>query len=554
MLPGGGCSHWCAAFAALAVCVRAADFWGNNACWTETGNDGLRRNYVWCCLSFAKEYLGHPDCWSEDDTDHLSYAECCLIPAEQAAGAKADPGQLVHEQEQEQESMQLPTASVGAITLGFVETLAGRLHLNFWHPRLAHLSVLRGCETSAWDEVLFAVKVKGGCLCCSTPPADLERYLNLPDGCIVGRLLLALTGFMAAAEEDIGRPPMHAQNAREEALGLLQVVEFAVREELLRPIAADPEAGLETTFFDLVGITPPQIRYTLLHTSLQDDYTPVFDYITGKHGSPRLTMPLVFDLGMSGGMDSLFYLTHGFAVVAVEANPLMCLDVRSALRRFGSTLRVLTAAIVSDEDFAHMMDPRQMQGAEVEFHIHKSRPDFSALDRARVPAHEYAGTLPVRAITCAGLVATYGAPYGVKIDAEGADVACLKSLARTGAVPHYLSTELPNVFKGESSAAFDLVILLGSMGYGEFKLCRQSIYNARTVLTVNQDTNLSDLISSRQGLGLGASGLFGEAAVDYIAGPRWRPASAILAELVEGGPIWVAGTMQEWFDLHARQS
>ncbi|CAE8593139.1 unnamed protein product, partial [Polarella glacialis] len=100
----------------------------------------------------------------------------------------------------------------------------------------------------------------------------------------------------------------------------------------------------------------------------------------------------------------------------------------------------------------------------------------------------------------------------VKIDAEGADRACLSSLKAAGAMPRYLSTELPNLLTEGPEAAIALVQMLESMGYSWFKLCRQSIYNARTVLAVDQLTNKTDIMVSRQGVGLGASGLFGEAA------------------------------------------
>merc|ERR1712194_44627 len=172
---------------------------------------------------------------------------------------------------------------------------------------------------------------------------------------------------------------------------------------------------------------------------------------------------------------------------------------------------------------------------------HRDRPDFSALDGERVPRHMRAGSVPVHAVSCAELVAKYGKPYGVKIDAEGADHACLTSLKRANAVPYYLSAELPNVLKEGSEPAVELLQLLTSMGYEEFKLCRQSLYNARTVLAVDQLTNVTELMVSRQGLGFGASGPFGEPAVDWLVGARWRSASAILPNLKSMGAVWVAG-------------
>lgn len=310
---------------------------------------------------------------------------------------------------------------------------------------------------------------------------------------------------------------------------------------------------VDQRFFDLLGVTAAQVRYLLRHSWLTTDYSPVFDYSESAEDGSEL--PLVFDLGMSGGMDSLFFLIHGFRVLAVEANPLSALDVRHALKRYGRRLTVLTAAILNDDesDVHSSRSPlSDLPMREVDFFIHKERPDFSALDPDRVPRHARAATVAVRALSCADLVAEFGRPYGMKIDAEGADRACLTSLKRVGAIPRYLSAELPNVLKDGPEPAKELMRLLVSMGYSAFKLCRQSLYNARTVMAIHQLTNKSEIMVTRQGLGLGASGPSGEAAVDWIVGPRWREAAEVLADVEQWGPIWALNTLGEWFDLHAR--
>ena len=42
---------------------------------------------------------------------------------------------------------------------------------------------------------------------------------------------------------------------------------------------------------------------------------------------------LIIDLGMSGGMDALFYSLHGYTVVGIEANPSMIDSVRETIPR-----------------------------------------------------------------------------------------------------------------------------------------------------------------------------------------------------------------------------
>lgn len=490
------------------------------------------RRYTWCCLSFARQYLGHPECFDEE----LTFERCCLVPEAQ--------------QPAERPAVEEPL-SPGRFTLGLVGgDLAGRRHLDLGHPLLRGMQTLRGCSTVAWDELFLAVKMKGGCLPCSTPPGDLDRYLSLEESrsCLAGQLFVSLTRFIATPEETVGQQTPEALEIRKSTLAMLDAVEADVR--AVSDVAAAGFESHSALFFDVFGVTPVQIRYLLQHTSLLDDYSPIFPYDAVL--LPEEERPVVFDLGMSGGMDSLFYLLHGFRVVSVEANPLVALDTQAAMQRFSRRLSIIPAAIISDEERSDMGDPGRMSGFEVAFYIHRNRPDFSALDAKRVPPLVRAGTVPVRAMSCGELVALYGTPFGVKIDAEGADVKCLLSLRQAGVLPRYLSTELANLMKDGAREAFDLVLLLSSMGFTGFKLVRQTPYNARTVIGVDQETNLSSLLVSRQGLGLGASGPFGEAAVDYVAGPRWRGAAEVAAEVGEMGPVWAAMSMGEWFDLHAR--
>ena len=42
-------------------------------------------------------------------------------------------------------------------------------------------------------------------------------------------------------------------------------------------------------------------------------------------------LPLIMDIGMNNGRDSLFYLRKGFRVVAVEANPILVKNAQQQL-------------------------------------------------------------------------------------------------------------------------------------------------------------------------------------------------------------------------------
>lgn len=480
-----------------------------------------------------RQHLGHPACWDENTIDSdfvsagpqtrgLSYERCCLIEPT----GDMESGKPLHE----------------VVSLGIRSDKEYSWHLDYKHPRLENVRSLQGCEAPAWDELLYAVKIKGGCLPCGTPPHDLDRYVELPhvtqEGtCLAGRMLVALSSFLSIPELAPGKMDPTADGPRAEALRYLEVMEGELR-------SVSPPVD----FFDVFGLTAAQVRYMLLHTSLQANYTPIADY--SNEGGELL----IFDLGMSGGMDTLFYLLHGFRVVSVEANPMVVLDgYHGGLEQYSERLHVLNSVL--REDSANLAENSDGGIAAVlPFHIHRERPDFSALDESRVPPDQRAGTMPVPAISCAELVQRFRRPYGVKIDVEGAGESCLRSLRSAAAAPQYVSAELPHVIRDGEKEARDLVLLLVSLGYDKFKLCRQSLYNVRTVWSVDQETNQTDLASTRQGVGLGASGLFGEHAVDWRSGLKWRTAAEITSELGYWGPNYAVHTMMEWFDLHAKLS
>jgi len=321
--------------------------------------------------------------------------------------------------------------SPGEIALGlWGGDLAGLRHLDLSTPFLSRLTSLQGCGTEVWDEILFAFRVKGGCLSCSTPQGDMLRYFNSQSpACIAGKFILSVSSFLATPERRLGEQTDDALKERAVAVDLLQEVESDLAAAMQADGMEVTAASVQGLFFDIFGVTPTQIRYVLQHTWLGYDYPAIFDYNlnvpTDFHlGQSRpskvseadrdLGDRLIWDLGMSGGMDSLYYLVHGFKVLSVEANPMLALDVRTALQRYGDQVHIIAAAIISDiseSDKNSGAAPAlvsEPQKQEVDFHIHKERPDFSALDDDRVPRHMLAGTVRVRAVSCSELVAEFG--------------------------------------------------------------------------------------------------------------------------------------------------
>lgn len=179
---------------------------------------------------------------------------------------------------------------------------------------------------------------------------------------------------------------------------------------------------------------------------------------------------LVLDMGMHYGEDSAFYLAKGFRVVAVEASSALC---HRAEKRFqneiGSGRLVLVHGAIWDGDDTH-----------VEFYNNENsqwgtvRPDWLRRNIRLSSGPTSVERVPV--VTLDQLVVRHGCPYYLKIDLEGADVACLRQLERIGERPTYVSLESNKVSWRELVGELDL---LTDLGYTRFKVVPQHTVSRR---------------------------------------------------------------------------
>lgn len=174
---------------------------------------------------------------------------------------------------------------------------------------------------------------------------------------------------------------------------------------------------------------------------------------------------LIFDVGMHRGEDTEYYLARGFRVVAVDADPAM---IAQAADRFSEAVRdgrlVLVHAAVGDD-----------QG-EVEFHLSDQtiwssrKPQVSARERTETR------TIRVPSRRLDDLFREHGVPYYCKIDIEGWDVVCLRSLEEADELPSYISAESECVGDSEEPTEEETLAVLeqlGRLGYRRFKLVDQ---------------------------------------------------------------------------------
>ena len=88
-----------------------------------------------------------------------------------------------------------------------------------------------------------------------------------------------------------------------------------------------------------------------------------------------------------------------------------------------------------------------------------------------------------------------------------------------------------------------LAVFYGQFGYRRFKVVRQLIYQLRFRLLPG---NKSQIVQIE---GQGASGPFGDAAIDFVSGREWRNVDDVVWDLL--AETRAAETVGEWFDLHA---
>src|SRR6188474_1817321 len=167
---------------------------------------------------------------------------------------------------------------------------------------------------------------------------------------------------------------------------------------------------------------------------------------------------LIFDIGMHTGKDSEFYLKKGFNVIAIEANPKLVEKAKVNFREQidSGQLVIINKAIA----------PGNIEN--IDFYINDDKDDWGTIVpewNRSLSSNFYKITVPTTGLE--EIIKTYGLPYYMKIDIEGADVLCLKQLLELKKTPDYLSIELltPNNLKDKKVDSLEILIYLYCLGY-----------------------------------------------------------------------------------------
>lgn len=206
---------------------------------------------------------------------------------------------------------------------------------------------------------------------------------------------------------------------------------------------------------------------------------------------------LIFDVGCHKGEDSEFYLAKGFKVVAVEANPELCKEIRA---KFATQIEYGTFILVDKA-----IGERE---GRTPFYVNSDFSDWGTTRPEWAARNEYLGTrskrIEVESVTFSSLLRRFGRPYYLKIDIEGADILCLKDLLLFRNRPQYVSIESD---KRSWCALRREMNLFRQLGYSKFKVVDQKEVPSQVPPEPPREGRFV-----RQKFVFGSTGLFGEEA------------------------------------------
>lgn len=187
--------------------------------------------------------------------------------------------------------------------------------------------------------------------------------------------------------------------------------------------------------------------------------------------------PLAFDVGLNVGDDTRYFLSRGYRVVAVEANPVLVDAAQASFRADieAGRLEIVNAGVAGNEGIA-------------EFWVCDDKPEFSSFHRA-IAARDGRNHHRIEIATTrfASLLERFGIPDLLKIDIEGNDLLCLEDLSRSS-LPHFISIESECVVDPEAASVEDglrVLATLHDLGYRKFKLIDQLTFCSLALPSLN---------------------------------------------------------------------
>lgn len=162
---------------------------------------------------------------------------------------------------------------------------------------------------------------------------------------------------------------------------------------------------------------------------------------------------VIYDFGSNNGDDIPYYLEKSDLVVAVEANPSLCEQIRDRFSQEIQNQRLVVESCVLTTDSAAASRP---------FYVHRSNHVLSQFPKPDSAAMHEFEVLQLPAQNVIDIIRKWGDPYYIKIDIEHYDQVILRELFLNDIRPPYISSE------SHSIDVFCILVALGN--YSSFKL------------------------------------------------------------------------------------
>lgn len=165
---------------------------------------------------------------------------------------------------------------------------------------------------------------------------------------------------------------------------------------------------------------------------------------------------LIMDIGVFDGSDTAFYLSKGFSVIGVEANPILYNKLKA---QFAPQIQAGIVTIINSV-------ASDTCGENVTFYGHSDHEGISSMSkRPDVIAQGYS-EYSIKSIDMASLVNRFGLPRYLKIDIEGNEERFLSGMIGKNVTPEFISAECYSLRPCE---------LFYELGYRRFRVVDQQM-------------------------------------------------------------------------------
>lgn len=155
---------------------------------------------------------------------------------------------------------------------------------------------------------------------------------------------------------------------------------------------------------------------------------------------PTSTVRTILDLGMHDAYDTFSWLRAGYRVVAVDGSPKVSERLKLARCHFSNGIMSQVPNLIVLHRAIDIVS-----NATVPFCVNRNTASSRVLGVDDVCPEHVGKRVKVRTISCSDLIRTYGRAWTIKIDIEGREEACIKSILTLPdqMLPTFISFESP---------------------------------------------------------------------------------------------------------------